>query len=105
MRLIDADRLLSDKMKSMYYHLPNGDTAIPIIDIEHAPTVSEWISVKDGLPEIGEDVLVVYEGRITRTWALNKMCGENIWEDERGHWCYVKDTDYWMPIPELPEVD
>ena len=39
MRLIDADRLLSDRMKAMYYHLPNGDTAIPIIDIEHAPTV------------------------------------------------------------------
>lgn len=39
MRLIDADRLLSDRMMSTYYHLPNGDTAIPIIDIEHAPTV------------------------------------------------------------------
>lgn len=40
-RLIDADRLLTDRMKSKYYHLPNGDTAIPIIDIEHAPTVLE----------------------------------------------------------------
>lgn len=40
-RLIDADRLLTDRMKSKYYHLPNGDTAIPIIDIEHAPTVIE----------------------------------------------------------------
>lgn len=39
MRLIDADRLLTDRMKSKYYHLPNGDTAIPIIDIEHAPTI------------------------------------------------------------------
>ena len=41
MRLIDADRLLSDRMKKMYYHLSNGDTAIPLIDIEHAPTVEE----------------------------------------------------------------
>ena len=39
MRLIDADRLLTNRMKSVYYHLPNGDIAIPIIDIEHAPTV------------------------------------------------------------------
>jgi hypothetical protein len=38
---IDADRLLTDRMKSIYYHLPNGDIAIPIIDIEHAPTVLE----------------------------------------------------------------
>ena len=52
MRLIDADRLLSERMKKMYYHLPNGDTAIPIIDIEHAPTVDadqvkhgEWIGI------------------------------------------------------------
>ena len=49
MRLIDADRLLSERMKSMYYHLPNGDIAIPIIDIENAPTIEpkrdtgEWI--------------------------------------------------------------
>ena len=28
-------------MKRAYYHLPNGDTAIPIIDIEHAPTILE----------------------------------------------------------------
>lgn len=40
-KLIDADRLLTDRMKSKYYHLPNGDIAIPIIDIEHAPTVLE----------------------------------------------------------------
>lgn len=39
MRPIDSDRLLSDRMKSKYYSLPNGDLAIPIIDIEHAPTV------------------------------------------------------------------
>lgn len=40
-RLVDADRLLSEQMKQKYYHLPNGDTAIPIIDIEHATTIIE----------------------------------------------------------------
>ena len=40
-RLIDANRLLIDRMKKTYYHLKNGDTAIPIIDIEHAPTIYE----------------------------------------------------------------
>ena len=39
MRLIDADRLLTERMKSKYYYLPNGDIAIPIIDIEHASTI------------------------------------------------------------------
>ena len=48
MRTIDADRLLSERMMSTYYHLPNGDTAIPIIDIEHAPTVSAQLERKRG---------------------------------------------------------
>lgn len=39
MRLIDADRLLRPDMIRMCYHLPNGDTAMPIGDIEHAQTV------------------------------------------------------------------
>lgn len=47
MRLIDADELLTERKMSKYYHLPNGDIAIPIIDIEHAPTVhpktGRWI--------------------------------------------------------------
>ena len=53
MRLIDADALLTRKMRSKYYHLPNGDIAIPIIDIELAQTVKperkkgEWNNYKD----------------------------------------------------------
>jgi len=49
MRLIDADRLLTERMKSKYYHLPNGDTAIPLIDIEHAPTVGTGSWIPDGM--------------------------------------------------------
>ena len=59
MRAIDADRLLTDRMKEHYYHLPNGDIAIPIIDIEHAPSIvperkrGRWIK----MPEYcGDDV-------------------------------------------------
>ena len=40
-RLIDAGALLTERRKSKYYHLTNGDIAIPVIDIEHAPTVIE----------------------------------------------------------------
>ncbi len=54
MRLIDADALLAERKKSVYYHLPNGDIAIPIIDIEHAPTVKpepQWILCSERLPD------------------------------------------------------
>ena len=39
MRLIDATELLKEEKMHLYYHLKNDDIAIPIIDIEHAPTV------------------------------------------------------------------
>lgn len=77
MRTIDADRLLSERMMSTYYHLPNGDTAIPIIDIEHAPTVlaeperkkGKWIDIKCGSASL---------------WACSK-CGEVF--PENFHYC------------------
>lgn len=47
MRLIDADELLTDRRKTKYYHLPNKDIAVPIIDIEHAHTVNA-IPIPDG---------------------------------------------------------
>ena len=52
MRLIDADALLTDRRMRMYYHLPNGDIAVPVIDIEHAPIIEErktgnWVGIDD----------------------------------------------------------
>lgn len=100
MRTIDADRLLSDRMKSTYYHLPNGDIAIPIIDIEHAPTVGDWISVQDRLPKDALDVLV-----------YSKRCGIGVG-------CYIAPSNewwrygdllphaivtHWKPLPEPPK--
>ena len=41
MRAIDADRLLEERRIHTYYHLPNGDIAIPLIDIKNAPTIEE----------------------------------------------------------------
>jgi len=51
MRPIDADRLLQEKRMHTYYHLPNGDIAIPLIDIKNAQPVDpnrrvgEWIEM------------------------------------------------------------
>lgn len=70
MRLIDADRLLSERMKSMYYHLPNGDIAIPIIDIEHAPTIEPERSL---LFRIGEICVDESKGFISAGRAVEKI--------------------------------
>ena len=62
MRMIDADALLTDRRMRMYYHLPNGDIAVPVIDIEHAPTIEErkWILSSERLPEDLEEVNVTW---------------------------------------------
>ena len=108
MRLIDADRLLSAKMKSKYYHLPNGDVAIPIIDIEHAPTISGWISVKDRLPRDQDTVIV----------AINDDSGDTPYKYAYFGWymseakCWIVDDEIrrgevyaWMPLPEPPKEE
>lgn len=40
-RLIDGDKLIRPEIQPFLYHLENGDTAIPEIDILHAPTIIE----------------------------------------------------------------
>ena len=91
MRLIDADRLLTERMKSKYYHLPNGDTAIPIIDIEHAPTIEpmEWIPCSDGLPKKEEATYLICteDGYMCSCRWTNDMYGfgSNEWSEWGWH--------------------
>lgn len=114
MRLIDADRLLSDRVKSKYYHLPNGDTAIPIIDIEHAPTVNQWIPCSERLPDEECEVLttiksnmfdadfieVLEYGRplMPNRDAHNKPCF--YWIDSEWGDVVEDDVIAWLPLPE-----
>lgn len=93
MRLIDADRLLTDRMKSKYYHLPNGDIAIPIIDIEHAPTVQpdpDIISRKQAINEIRNTYRVMYSGdmisKVDAVDILNKLPPSSTPSRPKGHW-------------------
>jgi rubredoxin len=89
MRLIDADALLTDSRMRMYYHLPNGDIAVPVIDIEHAPIIEErktgnWVGIDDEPCETFEcDVC----GFVLDDWiegAFYNYC-PNCGADLRGH--------------------
>ena len=57
---------------------------------------SQWVSVKDGLPEIGELVLAAHIGFVTAIYD-----GAD-WYDTNGH---LIRPHYWLPIPPLKGGD
>lgn len=97
MRLIDADTLLANIHNAMCADCNDECAACQWRDairlIEEAPTVGEWISVDDRLPEEDSDALVCNKQGIVFSdwfkfgiWQLGSM-----------------NISYWMPLPEPPE--
>ena len=113
MRLIDADALKKDLTR--FYD--NEVTAKELIDEQ--PTAIGWISVKDRMPEIGEEVLVYAKGKIDgfigeHVIAICKRFVEHIFSSSPGYetwstpWQYFHidyEITHWMPLPEPPKED
>ena len=66
--------------------------------------MSNWISVKDGLPEKNMDVLIYRGVHIGNLINVYTYLGNNEWEDEYGYWSRTDDEGitHWMPLPEPP---
>lgn len=63
--------------------------------------MNEWISVKERLPEEGEDVLAYLgEGIFGICWLLK----DGYWET-RDSFLYPDDVTHWMPLPEPPKEE
>ena len=107
-RLIDADALIEWIDENVSENTPYALVikAVVIYALKSknvTPTVGGWVSVKERLPCIFEPV-VMYCGQQFRVGFMNVMSGENIWQYfEYGRFRYLKDTDYWMPLPEPPK--
>lgn len=118
MRLIDADALMK------YCNNLKGKT-IDANDIARFPTVSGWISVKDGLPEETPSLFSRFKGTdkwSNAMWVMDsatvlvtvKSKGKSIVTTGKlqdGKWCtrisplIDYTVTHWMPLPEPPKED
>ena len=124
MRLIDAD-VLKEMKFSGGMHDDNWIVYVPfrevVENIDKAPAVGGWISVKDRLPDKSGKYLVTvtsnvdYKPFVKTAWFLLKLwdnwqfkyeCEPNVPGfyngDGEGDWVERMVT-HWMPLPEPPE--
>lgn len=99
MRLIDADALSNRFVNRQYY-----DAESIWGKIDTAPTVSGWISVKDGLPE-GE--CIAYSRKFGE--MMMGFIGETD-ESDTGYCCdsnteWLGDVTHWMQKPKPPKEE
>ena len=105
MRLIDADKL---KQHYAWWGDCEGskerkEVFDTIVDLQ--PTVNEWISVKDRLPEKSGRYIVFGLG-----WNNEKKMSTLLFGTKTNEWIATgawKDwkVTHWMPLPEPPEVE
>ena len=111
MRLIDADELIKDRVS-------NDPVVIAVKcaeTVDPESVISQWISVKDRLPEKGIMVLtaiigtdLIYVEERDRKEMRRTSIG---FIDDDGYWCdcvgcsEIVTPSYWMTLPEPPMND
>jgi hypothetical protein len=63
----------------------------------------QWISVKDRLPEVGVNVLLIVAdgGFVTSGWLSPQL---QVFECAYGRVYWPEQITHWMPLPEPPET-
>lgn len=74
---------------------------------EIEPKVGEWISVKDRLPKINEEVIVYRGNHYGDLMNIYIYLGNNEWEDDYGYWGKTDDEGItcWTCLPQPPKGD
>ena len=96
-RYIDVDPILKDMCSHRQHSVP-FEYLKSLTPARVVPT-PRWISVKERLPEAGEDVLVYLGGgKIDVCWLIHNM----FW-GASGALYDLDDVSHWMPLPEPPK--
>jgi hypothetical protein len=117
MRLIDADAL-EQKLSTMTIDFVNYKINLEAVysAIRYAPTVGDWISVKDRLPENQNPVIVFVPHHVDEVkgtflgyvgMAYYTRLGEGFWCGTDGNLYgaigMIYPPTHWMPLPEPPK--
>lgn len=79
------------------------DTCEHILDMSKMVDVNGWISVKDRLPEEGDDLSIML------VWRRFEHDYDTVrWRHQQGWDCVIQDKatiTHWMPLPEPPKEE
>ena len=69
------------------------------------PNPSEWISVKNRLPETDQNVLFFYDDKIHIGVFYGKSEKHNgiLWQSYIDGYNCIQDSEFWIPLPEIPK--
>lgn len=121
MRLIDADAFaafIKDAIKKQKYEDLKVDGLLTVADVleavvseldgtsldglKNAPTVNQWISCSERLPEIGQYVICQCRAGIIDVLALDN---DGIWFHDTEQEYYHDYVIAWMPLPEPAKLE
>ena len=106
-RLIYAEDAMSRiKAETRFYsgtyaNIERAIDSAPTIDPESMPPKEEWISVKDRLPKVKDDVLIYdsHHRNIYKAWYIGDI---DVWFSNEYLPQFINIT-HWMPLPEPPK--
>lgn len=81
----------------------------PTVDQRCLQPVEEWISVKEMLPEVFDEVIVYFNGFISIAWRETEKRKNGIvgwhWNSQMSYPESLVNVTHWMPLPIPPEVN
>ena len=113
---MDAREKLVDLLGNIYLPIMAGPDVIGEYRIPHklkeeiadhlianGVTVQEWISVKDGLPEVGGYVVCIAKRNpFSRFMPMVARIEKNGWVNPMTEQ-YISEVTHWMPMPNPPK--
>lgn len=92
-----------------YAEIERAIDSAPTVDQRCLQPVEEWISVKERLPEVFDEVIVYFNGFISIAWRETEKRKNGIvgwhWDSQMHYPESLVNVTHWMPLPKPPKGD